>query len=81
MKHLTIRNCPSELDTALQTETRRRGQSLNQTVIQLLSQALGVASHKQNGLQRFAGGWSEEEFAEFERANASSSMLDPEIWQ
>lgn len=56
MQHLTIRNVPPELAKALEEEKKRRGLSLNQTVIQLLSQATGVASygkHHNGGL-----GWN-----------------------
>jgi len=40
--HLTVRNLPDELAAALEKEKRRRGTSLNQTVIDLLRQSLGV---------------------------------------
>jgi hypothetical protein len=38
MKTLTIRNVPADLAEALQRERARRGQSLNQTVLDLLHQ-------------------------------------------
>jgi plasmid stability protein len=39
--HLTVRNLPDELAAALESEKRRRGTSLNQTVVDLLRQSLG----------------------------------------
>ncbi|MGH7267642.1 MAG: hypothetical protein ACREMB_22720 [Candidatus Rokuibacteriota bacterium] len=42
MRHLTIRTLPVELGKALEREKRRRATSLHSTVIDLLSQSLGV---------------------------------------
>lgn len=80
MKALTVRNVPSELAEALEREQRRRGGSLNQTVIELLQQGLGVGGPRSNGLARLAGGWTEEEFREFEEAVAPFDAIDPELW-
>ena len=81
--HLTVRNVPLKLASALRAESRRRKKSLNQTVIELLGQATGVGGHKAtpNGLQKLAGTWSEQEFKEFEAALASTRKIDAELWQ
>lgn len=68
MKTLTMSNVPSEVVEALERENRRRGEPLNQTVIELLARSFGVRTTPSNGLGRLAGSWSEEEFQEFERA-------------
>jgi len=81
VKHLTIRNLPPDVAEALKREKRRRGESLNQTVIELLSQGLGVGEPRSNGLARVAGRWSEDEFREFQRAVASFEEVDPELWR
>jgi len=81
MKALTIRNLPSDLAEALEREKRRRGMSLNQTVIDLLDQGLGTRGARSNGLSRLAGGWSEEEFRDFERATAQFEEVDEELWR
>jgi plasmid stability protein len=81
MKNLTIRNLPKEVADALEVEKRRRGESLNQTVIQLLSQGLGVGGVRSNGLVALAGHWSEEEAKDFERAVAPFEEVDPELWK
>ena len=81
MKHLTIRNLPPDVAEALKREKRRRGESLNQTVIELLRQGLGVGEPRSNGLARVAGRWSEDEFREFQRAVASFEEVDPELWR
>lgn len=52
-------------------------------MLDLLSQALGVANGRprSNGLGRFAGTWSEEEFEEFEEAISDTERIDPELWR
>jgi len=81
MRALTIRNLPPELAEALEREKHRRGRSLNQTVIDLLSQALGVGAPRSNGLARLAGGWSAEDLTAFEEAVAPFEQVDDELWR
>ena len=70
---------PNEVVIALHTEQKRRGTSLNQTVIDLLSQTLRVNAPRRNGLARFAGTWTEEQFQEFEKATAVFESVEPEL--
>lgn len=81
IKALTIRNLPPRLADALEREKQRRGQSLNQTVIDLLGQGLGAQGPRSNGLGRLAGGWAEDEFLDFERATAQFEGVDEELWR
>lgn len=83
MEHLTIRKVPRSLARALEAEKKRRGTSLNQTVIDLLSQGLGVGPGrtKSNGLGQLAGGWSQEEFERFQQAVAVTEEIDEEMWR
>jgi len=64
----------------LDQEKRRRGTSLNQTVIDLLRQSLGVAGTRGNGVRRLAGTWTESEHQEFLAAIAEFEQIDPEFW-
>lgn len=80
LKHLTIRNVPDDLHQALKAEQRRRGRSLNQTVIDLLRQSLAIGTTRSNGLGRLAGRWSEADFQRFEQATAPFEQVDPELW-
>jgi hypothetical protein len=79
--HITIRNLPDELAAALNDEKRRRGTSLNQTVIDLLKLSLGVTESRSNGAARLAGGWSEEDHAEFLDAVHGFEDIDQEFWK
>ena len=82
MKTMTVRNIPSDLAEALDAERKRRGLSLNRTAVALLREALGMTQdeHRDNGLGRFAGTWSEEQFREFEATQAPFNEIDERIW-
>ncbi len=81
MKHLTVRNLPPNVAKALEREKRRRGESLNQTVIGLMSKGLGVGAPRSNGLANLSGNWSKEDLEEFERAVAPFAEIDDELWR
>ena len=81
MKQLTVRGVPDELARALEREKKRRGQSLNQTILELLSQALGVGNKHDNGLSELAGSWTAEELHEFDKNTTVFEQIDPELWQ
>jgi len=78
MKHLTIRDVPQDLARALEKEKRRRGQSLNETVKQLLRRSLSleVRGPYSNGLARLAGSWTEEDLVGFEKETAGFEAVD-----
>ena len=80
---MTIRNVSTELAAALEAEKRRRGLSLNRTVLLLIQEALGIqgGSRRSNGLRRLAGSWSEDEFNRFEEATAPFGEIDEELWR
>jgi plasmid stability protein len=83
MDHLTIHNVPSELAQALEHESHRLRTSLEQTVIELLRQALHVrpSEERSNGLARLAGTWSQEEYERFESAVAVTEQIDEDLWR
>jgi hypothetical protein len=82
VKAITIRYVDPDLARALQAEKRRRGTSLNQTVLDLLRHGLGVDADdgRSNGLGELAGTWSDAELAEFEEATAVFEQVDEELW-
>ena len=79
--HLTVRNLPGQLAAALDHEKRRRGTSLNQTVINLLEQSLGVNGTRSNGLLRLAGTWTEAEQQEFLAGIQKFEEIDQDLWK
>jgi hypothetical protein len=81
-RHLTVRDIPRPLAQALERERRRRGLSLNQTVKDLLSRALGLGPTPfENGLRDLAGTWTDDELARFEHDTAFLSDVDEEVWR
>ena len=83
MKTITVRNVPPDIATALAAERRRRGLSLNRTVLALMREALGLANprRRSNGLRRLAGTWTEADFRQFEEAVASFQAIDEDMWK
>jgi len=83
MKYVTIRNLPPQVADALEQEKQRQHKSLNQTAIELLAQALGVARHPKqgNGLAALAGGWTDQQWEAFEKSVAVTEQVDEELWQ
>ena len=80
---MTIRNIPTDLAQALDRERRKRGTSLNRTVLALLRNALGVPIQAvwSNGLRQLAGTWSEAEHKHFEQAVAPLGEVDEAMWR
>ena len=83
MKTITVRNVSTELAEALTAEKRRRGLSLNRTVLALMAEALGISSHlsRSNGLRRLSGTWTEDDFRRFEEAVAPFGEIERDIWK
>ena len=83
MRHLTIRNVSDELADRLEAEKQVRGRSLNQTVLDLLSQALGLdgGGRHSNGLKALAGTLSAAEVEELESALQLTREIDEELWR
>ena len=81
MKTMTIRNVPAELAAALDAEKRRRGLSLNRTVLSLMQEALGISpsGSRSNGLRHLAGAWDADEFRQFEEAVAPFGEIDEDL--
>jgi len=83
MKQITVRNISPSLAQALDRARKIKGKSLNRTVIELLMQALGLTADQEydNGLEKLAGSWSQEEFEEFEKNTAVFEQIDEELWR
>ncbi len=82
MSTMTIRNVSAELAAALKDEKRRRGLSMNRTVLALMEESLGVDGNtRSNGLGRLAGTWNEERFRQFEESVAPFGEVDSELWR
>lgn len=82
MRTITIRNVPPDLARELEEAKRQRGRSLNQTVLELLGEAVGHPyGRRRNGLAALAGSWSERDHDAFERAVEPMEQVDEELWR
>ncbi|MDE0452523.1 MAG: hypothetical protein OXI90_12270 [Gammaproteobacteria bacterium] len=81
MKTITVRNVRPDVAAALDAERRLRGTSLNQTVLSLMHEALGLSNprRRNNGLRQLAGNWSDAEFRQFEDAVESFRTIDTDM--
>ena len=84
MKSITIHKLDDEIEARLVELAEREGQSLNQTVKQLLREKLGAgdaAPDHRADFEEFCGAWTAKDKREFDRAVAPFSEIDPEIWK
>ena len=87
MKQLTIRGVDPMLEAKLKSEAKKRGQSLNRTVVSLLTEKVGLSSDPKrfesvyHDLDELAGTWSEEEARTFEKNLGNLRQIDQELWE
>lgn len=76
----TIRDVPVEVDRHLRAVARRRGKSLNRTVLGLLCKEAGVTeSEVYADLDGFFGSWVDD--PEIDRALAEQRKVDADLWK
>jgi hypothetical protein len=89
-KQLTVRGLDARLERTLRAEARRRGLSVNRTVLGLLSEATGLTGDARGAaeppgrwtdLDHLAGTWSAEEADAFDRQLGATRVLDTELWR
>ena len=84
-RQLSLRGVDRELERLLRREAQRRGLSLNQTVLRLLREALGIAGPVRgrvfDDLDHLAGTWTEKEAEDFEARLREMRGLDEELWR
>jgi len=86
MKTITIRGVDEPMSKTLRERARAESMSLNQYVLKLLRESLGLAkvrSHtrRYRDLDYLIGGWTEEEFLEFEESQKPFAIIDEDLWR
>jgi plasmid stability protein len=77
----TIRDIPEDVDKALRAKAKAEGKSLNQTVVEVLSDGLGIrqAKRKYRDLSGIVGSLARD--PEFDRIMEEQDRIDPEMWR
>jgi plasmid stability protein len=78
-KQMTIRGVPEEVAGKLLRLSRERGRSVNSTVLEILSQAVGMDARRER-LARYAT-WTSEDLAQVEDAVAAQRVIDDSLWR
>jgi hypothetical protein len=78
-KQLTIRGVPDTVGRRLERLSRDRGTSVNQTVLDILAETLGVDARRAR-LERYVT-WTAEDVREFEEALQVQRVVDAELWR
>jgi|GEM_PF-888858 len=78
-KQMTIRGVPDEVARKLARLSRERGSSVNNTVLEILRQAVG-SDARRDRLSRYAT-WTSEDLAQVEDAVAAQRVIDDSLWR
>ena len=84
MKSITIRGIDPDLDRALRSRSKSKKESINQTVLKILKNALGLSKpviyKTYNDLDELAGTWSVEDEALFNKQTEDFEKIDKDMW-
>jgi hypothetical protein len=85
MNQMTLRKIPGSVERKLRLHAKQNNESLNQSIISLLSKALGVSdsSHpkRKRDLSRFMGAMSSDEAKKFNDNTSDFGKIDKELWK
>ena len=86
MKSITIRGIDPPLLVKLKREAVKKGKSVNQFMIDMLKQNLGLQKKKQftsvhHDLDHLFGKWSKEEFDQIQGKIDKERKIDRELWE
>ena len=85
MKSFPLRGLDEELDVTLKKVSKKTSPSINQLILNILREKLGLNKKKTHtqeydDLNSLLGTWSEGEFAEFEATQIEFNKIDDELW-
>jgi len=80
MKSMTVRGIDEDISRILKDKAKREGTSVNSLLLRIVKEGLGMAERKRNvihsDLDHLTGGWSEEEYLEFQRKISDFEVVD-----
>jgi hypothetical protein len=78
-RQLTIRNVPDAVAKRLERLSKERQESLNTTVVQLLTESVSYNARRER-LERYVT-WNEADAAEFDKALRAQRTIDDDLWR
>jgi hypothetical protein len=85
MNQLTLRKIPGPVERKLRLYSKQNNESLNKSVISILSKALGVSDSphpkRKRNLSRFMGAMSSDEAKKFNNDTSDFEKIDKELWK
>ena len=86
MANVSLRGLSEEVKKGLKLEARRRNQSVNSLLLNLISKGIGLGGKqsyrtKHHDLDELAGTWSSDDVAEFETVTSSFNKIDDSLWK
>lgn len=77
-RQLTVRNVPDAVGERLDKLSRDRGESLNSTLVNILTESVGIDARRTR-LKRYVT-WTRADAAAFEEALSSQRVIDADLW-
>lgn len=78
-RQLTVRGVPEEVGSRLEALAKARQQSINSTVLEILTAAVGFDERRRR-LERFAT-WTQEDLEEFNEILGEQRRVDSKLWE
>lgn len=83
MKTITMRGIDEEIAKVLKEKAKKEGISVNRVLLKLIREGLGLKKKRRtviyDDIDRLAGGWSEEDYMEFQGKVADFEVVDEDM--
>ena len=84
MRQITLRGMDPEVERTIRRMAKTTGKSLNRIILDMIYQYTGLNKKNKNppaaSLKELAGGWSDEDAAEFLDSIKSCEQVDEKMW-
>ena len=82
MRQITLRGMDPDVERTIRKMAKTTGKSLNRVILDMIHQCTGLNKKKSPAasLRELAGGWSDEEAADFLDSIKSCEQIDEEMW-
>ncbi len=81
MHQLTIRSIDPEVERQIRKIAQESRKSMNQVIKEILHKEFKGCAAPASSLRKLAGGWTQNEAAEFARLIQSCEQIDEEMWE